>query len=193
MAQLRKGAGMAMQNSEGLIRDAEILYANGRWARCRFLCAIAIEELGKYLMLMSAMVQVARGEMDWKRFWKRFRQHQEKSGNILAFDKFLSPFDSAVQTVMQLRRTLGEAKQAEAVKMEALYVDFSKNGFTLPHERVDESMALEDLEGAKAVFKFFDANETVLYGKLDSMTDDQIRDLVLKGGGSPPAIQHTLE
>jgi AbiV family abortive infection protein len=53
--QLITGGQKAFQNAYDLIQDAEIPCKNQRWARCVFLCSIAIEELGKYIMIIGAI------------------------------------------------------------------------------------------------------------------------------------------
>lgn len=113
LEQLIDGRKKAFQNACDLIRDAEILYEHQRWARFVFLASIAIEELGKYLMIIGAIGQVLKNQMNWKWFWKRFRGHTEKSGNILAFDVLLGPFISADDTLSRLQKTSQDARHIE--------------------------------------------------------------------------------
>ncbi len=68
LEQLIGGRRQAFQNACDLIRDAEILYEHQRWARCVFLSSIAIEELGKYLIMIGAIGQVLKNQINWKRF-----------------------------------------------------------------------------------------------------------------------------
>lgn len=91
LEQLAHGRLEALQNAIDLIEDAECLLKQGRWARSAFLSNIAIEELGKYLMIMGAIGNLIAGQIDWRKFWKRFVSHREKTGNVFLFDAALSP------------------------------------------------------------------------------------------------------
>jgi AbiV family abortive infection protein len=112
------------------------------------LANIAVEELGKYLMIIGAIGQVLKGQMDWKRFWKRFREHTEKSGNILAFDVMLDSFISTDNTLRKLQKTYQDARHLEDEKLGSLYVDSNLNKFHLPMESVNEAIAHRALNSA---------------------------------------------
>jgi len=59
--QLRQAARNAVNNARDLLRDAEILVKHKRWPRSIFLTQIASEEIGKHVMLVSALVKLANG------------------------------------------------------------------------------------------------------------------------------------
>ena len=171
LKQLIEGRRKAFQNACDLIRDAEILYEHQRWARSVFISSIAIEELGKYLMIIGAIGQVLKNQVNWKRFWKRFRKHTEKSGSILAFDVLLGPFISADETLSKLQKAFQDQKHIENEKLSSLYVDFESDKFNLPMDIVDETVAHRALESAKAVLRFFNNGEKLAFSE---MTIDNI-------------------
>lgn len=166
LKRLLEGRIKAFQNATDLIRDAEILYSKKRWARCVFLSSIALEEFGKYLMIIGAIGDVLRDKINWKRFWKRFRQHLEKTGNVLTFDVFLGPFISGEDTLSKVQRTFQEAGELEEKKMRSLYLDFNSGKFVLPMEIVDEKAAKVALKSARAVREVLGYGETHLFSKL---------------------------
>ncbi|MCC7293486.1 MAG: AbiV family abortive infection protein [Phycisphaerales bacterium] len=176
--QLRDGSKKALRNASHLVNEAELLYANKAFARLRFLCSIAIEECGKYLMLISAIVQAARGGFCAKKFWKRFKNHKEKSGNVFLFNECLVPFATASDLWERAKRSALSTDHAEKDKLGALYVDWSNGSFVLPEEMVYPSMALSDLQGAKSVLAYFENTDEILFKKFDDLTQDHIRELV---------------
>ena len=65
--QLEHGRKRTLHNAEELVTDARILLGNERYARCYFLSEIAVEELGKYVMLVAATLNVLVGQRRRKR------------------------------------------------------------------------------------------------------------------------------
>jgi AbiV family abortive infection protein len=167
LEQLLEGRSKAIKNAGDLIKDAEVLYANQRWARSVFISSIAIEELGKYLMIIGAIGETMNNNINWKKFWKRFRDHSEKKLNILTFDIILGPFVSDELIANKLRKIEVDAKQMESEKFAALYVDIVHEKFVCPMEIVDQKAALASLETAKSVYDFFDQQEQLIYSKMD--------------------------
>jgi AbiV family abortive infection protein len=72
----------ALANARRLFDDAVRLKADGRVASAYLLAGLAADELGKHVLVTSFY---GREETDaeWRRFWRRFRDHQEKLGNSL--------------------------------------------------------------------------------------------------------------
>jgi len=52
------------QNADDLLKDAEVLFANKRWARTLYLCCIADEEIDKACLSMAAALRVRLREFD---------------------------------------------------------------------------------------------------------------------------------
>lgn len=164
--QLIKGREKIFINASELITEAELLHINKKWARSVFLSSIAIEELGKYLMIISSIVAILKNQMDWPKFWKRFRSHTEKTSNILSFDVSLGPFESEEKTIKKLSATTEVAKKMHNDKLNSLYVDFQKGIFCLPSEEIDEKFSRDNLDSAKAVFKFYESGEKLAFSKM---------------------------
>ena len=64
------------------LREAQILYDNERFSRAYFLLCICNKELGKSVMIASAIVDLVDGNIDWKKFWRRLRNHKDKTGTL---------------------------------------------------------------------------------------------------------------
>jgi len=179
--QLAIGRAKAFQNAADLIEDVDLLFRQRRWARVVFLSQIAIEELGKYLMIIGAIGQVLKNQMDWQSFWKRFKKHTEKTGNILTFDAFLSPFISDEDTLEKWQRVQRDEVELEKRKLSSLYVDFQSNQFVLPMDIIDEKLAKQAVNNAKAVFKFFAYGEEVFCkGDITNLTPEKCADVEKK-------------
>lgn len=174
LEQLIEGRKKPLANAADLIRDAEVLLNNGRWARCAFLAYIAIEELGKYLIIMGAIGRVLMGNVDWKRFWKRFRKHKQKAANIMMFDAMLGPFVSMDDTLARVKRSYKQTDDQEKEKLSSLYVDFCQDRFVAPMGHINEQDACKALDSARAVFKFFDERETHVFSDMspDNLTPE---------------------
>jgi AbiV family abortive infection protein len=59
--QLEQARTKALANAERLVSDAALLLKNKRWPAALYFCQIAGEEIGKYLMVLSALVQIKSG------------------------------------------------------------------------------------------------------------------------------------
>ena len=176
--QLIEGRQKPLKNASDLIEEAEILLNSHRWARAVFLACIAIEELGKYLIIMGAIGRVLTGNMDWKKFWKRFRSHEEKTGNIMVFDAMIGPFVSAEDTLASVRRAKRHTSDQEKEKLNSLYVDCTAEGFVLPMDHVNEKDANKAVESAKAVLRFFREMENHVFSDMcaDSIKPEMFAD-----------------
>jgi AbiV family abortive infection protein len=185
LEQLTHGRLKALQNAIDLINDAECLYKEGRWARSAFLSQIAIEELGKYLMIMGAIGNLIAGQIEWSKFWKRFVSHREKAGNIFLFDAALSPSQEDEKILRDFEKADTHTTEFQKQKLSSLYVDFQGDRFVLPMDVVDEKTAKKAIENAKAVLFFFELGEKEVFSKenlreLSASTLERIRDEVSK-------------
>lgn len=162
LPQLANGRLKALKNAEDLLADAKILYDSGRWARTLFLARIAIEELGKYVMIVSAVVEYLRGRVNWIKFWKRFTSHREKTGNVLTLDMLLGPTELTSASTEKLE-AIGKKMSEE--KLASLYLDFKTDAFVCPLEAVTETAARHAIEEAEAVLSVFQFNERVVFSK----------------------------
>ena len=127
-----------MKNAKELYEDATILYENGRFARAYFLLGIANEELGKYLLVTSATVDLVAGNIDWKRFWKAIRAHKEKAGIVEYTENMLMYTEEDCFSPLEIKETVSIFDE---LKMASLYSDMFENNFFLPDEIVQKSLA----------------------------------------------------
>lgn len=72
----------AMRNSRRLLDDARMLASAQRFPTAFMVAGLAADELGKHIMVSSFFAREGTDD-DWKRFWRRFRDHTEKLGGAL--------------------------------------------------------------------------------------------------------------
>jgi AbiV family abortive infection protein len=165
LEQLTNGRLKALQNAIDLIGDAECLFKDGRWARSVFLSQIAIEELGKYLIIMGAIGNLITGQIEWGKFWRRFVNHREKTGNIFYFDAAISPFQEQQEILRNFEKADTDADEFLKEKLSSLYVDYRNNQFVLPMDVINEQIAKRAIENTKAVLFFFEYGEKHVFSK----------------------------
>lgn len=175
--QLSEGRVKVIQNARSLIDDAECLLESNRWSSAAFLAHIAIEELGKYLMLVGAIGGVLDGSISWSIFWKRFLSHAQKTQNIFDFDALLSPAESPDEIGEDFARAKVDSQKYQQQKLSSLYVDFEKDAFVEPAKKVDENVAKGVVAGARSVLQFFEIREREIFSKGDitSITPEKFR------------------
>ena len=123
--ELDKGIKLSLENAERLIRDAEILYDNGRYSSASYLAIVALEEEGKTLLLLRNLLD--RKDITAKQ-WKKgkFTKHIKK---INAVEEIIS------KTARKLMMKVGDEREKQVQpavmarylrrdKDECLYVDW---------------------------------------------------------------------
>jgi AbiV family abortive infection protein len=73
----------ALSNARRLLDDAVLMRDQGRTPTAFLLLGLAADELGKHVMIASFYGVRKETDDDWKKFWRRFRTHQEKLGDAL--------------------------------------------------------------------------------------------------------------
>ena len=121
----------AIQNAQNLFSEAQILYNNERFSRTYFLLCICNEELGKYIMITSAIVELVNENIDWKKFWLRLRNHKDKTGTIEHVENIFISNDINFTNPNDIQKIL---PQLEEFKMASLYSDMFQNNFYEPDE-----------------------------------------------------------
>jgi AbiV family abortive infection protein len=122
-------------NSEDLLKDAEILFANGRWARTLYLCCIADEETAKSLLSVWAAVRVRLGLFDAAqedRYRRWFRDHKMKTATLHAVEDFLWSTRTTKEIAESLKAAKGQTADHERIKLSALYADLDGDGAFCP-------------------------------------------------------------
>jgi len=147
-----EGKNKALQNARELLEESQILLTQGKYARAYFLSAIAIEELGKHIMLVSLAIRIVLGNVNWNNFWKRFRDHKSKTltflhteNTALSKDRILFPPDFIDNGATSL----------EEYKLQTLYSDMKNERFVCPNDIVNESLAKKVVDLAEKRLKYF--------------------------------------
>ncbi len=141
--QLKEGRLKALANARDLVDEAQLLHADARWPRVVFLCHIAAEELGKYIMLMSAFVEltVDPRQFDWNRFWKRFNSHHQKF-TLLTFWEDLYLTRTGDKSLSQSLEDLAAAtRELNTGKQKSLYADLTEGSFRAPRDLMGQKIA----------------------------------------------------
>lgn len=125
------------ENVDSLTEEAALLFQHGRMARAYTLAHLSREELAKVTMLHSIGAKLLLGiQVDWKSFWKRFRDHKSK----LFQDSF---FNIALAEIEEGKKKPHYSLISGAVpfrndwKNKSLYVSW-ENGFKNPIKLIDK-------------------------------------------------------
>ena len=147
---LHSGRVKALDNSKRLRRDAGILFRAGSFASTFFLVQISTEELGKYSLIVSSSNSALHGSLDWKRFWKRFRSHKNKTEVLLSLEDLYNVINKASNNLINTDENRDYASLQDEVKMKSLYSDYTEgHGFSAPSSLISEevcSLAIQLLD-----------------------------------------------
>src|SRR5262249_43962718 len=134
VTQFVEGLKAIHQNVSDFVTDAELLFTHRRWARVIFCCQIAGEEVGKYFQLARAYsdVLVDAGNVNWQRFWRRYRSHREKTKTIGAIEDMI--LTDAEPTREYFAELSSAASELDHGKQLAIYVDLIEGHFRCPSE-----------------------------------------------------------
>jgi AbiV family abortive infection protein len=150
----------ALQNARELVEEAELLLDHKRWARALFLCQIAGEEIGKYILLNSVVVCMIAGDViNWTRLWKRLTSHQEKLELVTFVEDMFLERPLPDQSEKYKEELEAEVRVLEQGKQKSLYCDFTGEMPHLPSEVIGEDMARNALKWAKGRIQMFSQME----------------------------------
>jgi AbiV family abortive infection protein len=173
--QLVELAKKSISNANALVTEAELLFQAKHWARTAFLCHTAGEEFGKSIVCMSATMDVARGVIDWKKFWKRFLNHHAKAKAIDVFETMIlgdpDPLEDYFAKLDENTAALFEGRNL------ALYTAAADDGTVWePSEGIPENMATDALKWAKGRSRLVeDAIVPLLNSKVMRASDAELR------------------
>ena len=120
---------ITLQNAKEMLSDAKLLFESERWARCFFLLQIATEELGKYGIIVSSAISLKHGSLSTSKFLKRFRNHKEKTKNLLGFENLKTFLESEGKSdLFRIEQDNKYAELQEQVKFMSIYTDFDEGG-----------------------------------------------------------------
>jgi AbiV family abortive infection protein len=146
--ELIAGRDKVLQNARELVQESELLLKKGHLARSAMLSQIAGEELGKYIMLASRVVDIARGDskLTWSKFWKLFTNHKEKL-KYIAFFEDIHLLEELPPN--HLEKLINETKELETARQRMLYVDVIEGRFCAPSELWTKNIATNLLNWTK--------------------------------------------
>jgi AbiV family abortive infection protein len=141
-----------IENAADLVKDSQILAAQGRWPRAFELAYFAREELAKADLLAVAvhMLLVEPNSLDWERFSSRWEDHKLKSRDaiftdFLAEEAFILGKVSGV--ALDVQKEGNEAAALRKKREAALYVDWS-DGIQKPSTAITEADAKRAIDVA---------------------------------------------
>lgn len=172
--QLKEGRLKALNNATDLFKEASLLFDNHHWARSLFLSITAGEELGKYIMVTSALLgtTIKPKSFDWQKFWRRYSSHRSKSENILAIGDVENQI--AKGRLIHFTAIAILTTDIEKNRQAALYSDFKEGGFCSPSDIVTKEQAKASLEWLKYVLDMIKNAEAKGLSGIDTMTTSEI-------------------
>ncbi len=137
--ELKKGFGLIVENAEQLIKDASILKRNASYPRSYALFQLAIEEVGKALIIYKALIEFYWGVNIGEEYLKKqgFFDHKQKTKQSLIVEYFaVKVFERSINKRTDLEKAIFEdADSIESInKMKnlSLYVSIHENVFLSP-------------------------------------------------------------
>ena len=73
----------SLKNARRLYDDALLLREAGRLPSAFMTAGLAADELGKHVLVSSFFGAREETDEEWRKFWRRFRRHEEKLGDAL--------------------------------------------------------------------------------------------------------------
>ncbi len=142
LKQVAQGMQFSLENAEDLLGDAEVLYRNERYPRAFALSVLAMEELGKIVVLARVIHVPETDQEGLKAFWKKFRSHTTKFGDAAfwSYASRLHPDLTAAWSELPHVRN-----QIELMKQVSFYVDFADTGFLLPKTLHSNTKRLKEI------------------------------------------------
>jgi len=125
-----------LENAHELVKDAEILCANKRFARAYSLAHLACEEMAKLQMLARSSAETIVGEdVNWNKLNRRMLNHKVKIMTYLLRDYFVNPY---TEDFTDLKKLLGMRNEYNKLKNYSIYAGFRDNKFYKPSELFEE-------------------------------------------------------
>lgn len=120
-----------IENAKNLFQEAQLLYDNERLSRAYFLLCICDEELGKFIIITSAIVELVDESINWKKFWCRLRSHKDKTSIIEHMENIFISTSANFIAPDDIKKII---PKLEEFKMASLYSDMFQNDFFIPNE-----------------------------------------------------------
>jgi len=179
ISEIKIGVKNCLENATELIQDADLLLKNRRFARTHSLTQLALEEVGKAMMLYefyNALQMDNRKEFDFKKFRKNFYNHKwktfestmvnlmmytEKESYNLKSDDFKKYALDHFEDILKVK-----SGHYDDLKNNSLYVSLKNNKFCKPTELFNEKDTLEFFNKSKRKVEFI-TNQTFKWLDID--------------------------
>jgi len=174
ISEIKKGIELSIENSFELISDAEILYENERYARAYSLSQLALEELGKSIMLFDFYHNLQaddRKTFDFKTFRRNFRDHKWKTYESIFIELLMkgnskSPEFKTVALENFKKIQKNKKGHFDNLKNQSLYVSLLNDKFKKPNELFKKEKVSEFIKESKEKIEF-SSEHTLKWLKMD--------------------------
>ncbi|MBI9055466.1 MAG: AbiV family abortive infection protein [Bacteroidales bacterium] len=157
--QAEKGIGLSVENANGLLDDANLLFNHNRYERAFSLAILAIEESGKPSIIRSILLLDDPKALNNE--WKNYRKHTAKNTEWILPDLVakgankLEDFSSLYDSNSEHGQILDDLKQL------SFYTDtFSKCKWSIPNNVVSKELAEMILKVARILVPAADSAMT---------------------------------
>lgn len=146
--ELEHGYKLSLDNAKQMFEEAEGLAIFEHYVRAYALYQLTIEEIGKCIILMQAILCFLLGdEIDYGRLktWG-FEDHISKSRSSLGAENVMLNFfqnyvgHDCTELFDDLKQSANSLKKANRSKNDSLYVGFNGNKFVSPQECISKKM-----------------------------------------------------
>ena len=174
ISEIKKGIELSIENSFELLRDAEILFENKRYARAYSLSQLALEEIGKSVILFDFYRKLQgddRKTFDFKTFRRNFRDHKWKTYESIFIELLMkggSKSPEFKKFALENFKKIQKNKKGhyDNLKNQSLYVSLLNDKFKKPDELFKKEKVLEFLIESKAKIKF-SSEDTLKWLRMD--------------------------
>lgn len=161
-----------LDNARELVEEAELLLANGAFARAYALSHLACEEMAKIPMLIRAATDTLMGvEFDWPHLMGRLRSHPAKIRGILFADFLFDPDMESDADLKRLKENLASVADLNNLKNSSLYVDLSEDGIRKPSEFISEDLARAFVKQGRSRLTSFEVMEQLTRGEIQRIAN----------------------
>ena len=161
----------AIANASHLLAEAKVLFENDRYSRSYYLLCICNEELGKSLLILSSIADLIDEKIDWKKFWRIYRNHKVKRGILESMEAILAVAFGESASFNSIRDNL---KAFEEFKMASLYSDIQSGVFAEPNELIKKDIAELMLSLSTKRFTFI-TSIPITNNMLETLSKEDIR------------------
>jgi len=176
ISEIKKGIKFSIDNAFELIEEAEILFENKKYARTYSLSQLALEEIGKSVILFDLYHTLQaddRHKIDFKKLNKNFKDHKSKTFELLIVGLIMKGKDKiesaefekiASKNLKEIQRN--KSGYFDKLKNESLYVSYNKKKFEKPSELISKEKSSKFLSDVKSKIEF-SSEDTLKWLRMD--------------------------